>query len=164
MKKNNKGFMLVEVIIVTVVVATIMISLYVAFNKVYTAYEEKNNYTNIDGIYALKLIKDDYVNNLKLNDEIKKLPDYNYCKEIEDPEDSSYLGNVFTEYKINKVYLIKTDQTDNLMSASELNQTFKDYIDYLVKKEITMNSDYMLLIEITIDSKNKIYNYAYLEI
>ena len=34
--------MLVEVIIVTVVVATIMISLYVAFNKVYTAYEEKN--------------------------------------------------------------------------------------------------------------------------
>ena len=164
MKKNNKGFMLVEVIIVTVVVATIMISLYVAFNKVYTAYEEKNNYTNIDGIYALKLIKDDYVNNLKLNDEIKKLPDYNYCKEIEDPKDSSYLGNVFTEYKINKVYLIKTDQTDNLMSVSKHNQTFKDYIDYLVKKEITMNSDYMLLIEITIDSKNKIYNYAYLEI
>ena len=54
MKKtlNNRGFMLVEVVIVTVVVAAIMTSLYVAFNRVYKAYESKTRYTNIDGIFV----------------------------------------------------------------------------------------------------------------
>lgn len=153
--------MLVEVIIVTVVVATIMISLYVAFNKVYTAYEEKNNYTNIDGIYALKLITDDYINKLEFNDLLNNTTSYS---EITNPEDESYIASVFKEYRINKVYLVNSSKINDLIKSKEINPTFIDYIDYLTKKRIIRHNNYVLLVEITIDSKNKVYNYAYLEI
>ena len=153
--------MLVEVIIVTVVVATIMTSLYVAFNKLYTAYDVKNKYNNIDGIYALKLIKDDLVDNMELNTLINNTSTYS---ELINPNDSSYIANVFTEYKINKLYLIKTSDISSFKTISDINQTFKDYIDYLVTKEIINNSDYLLVLEITVDTENEIYNYAYLEV
>lgn len=151
--------MLVEVIIVTVVVATIMTSLYVAFNKLYTAYDVKNKYNNIDGIYALKLIKDDLVDNMELNTLINNTSTYS---ELINPNDGSYIANVFTEYKINKLYLIKTSDISSFKTISDINQTFKDYIDYLVTKEIINNSDYLLVLEITVDTENEIYNYAYL--
>ena len=66
-KLNNKGFMLVEVIIVTVIVATIMTSLYVAFTRVYKVYDMKSRYSNIDGIYALNTIMNYYVENVSMN-------------------------------------------------------------------------------------------------
>ena len=72
MKKNNKGFMLVEVIIVTVIVATIMTSLYVAFVRVYKVYDIKDKYSNVDGIYALNMIMDYYVDNITINN-IRKI-------------------------------------------------------------------------------------------
>ena len=68
MKKNNKGFMLVETIIVTVVVATIMISLYVAFNRIYGAYESKKTYMDIEPIYAIDIIKDYLIDEFLIED------------------------------------------------------------------------------------------------
>ena len=71
MKKNRmfdtKGFMLVEVIVVTVVVATIMVSLYVAFNRVYAAYDLKESYTNIDAVYGIKAVEDYFIDNMQFN-------------------------------------------------------------------------------------------------
>lgn len=153
--------MLVEVIIVTVVVATIMTSLYVAFNKVYTAYDEKSSYSNIDGIYALKLIKDNMINDLTINTKLNETTSYSKI----DYAEGSYLDSVFSEYKINSVYLIKVsdENVSSFKNDFSINQTFKDYLDYLVNKQIALDNN-LLLVEITIDYENKIYNYAYLEV
>ena len=75
-KNNNKGFMLVEVIIVTVVIATIMTSLYVAFSRVYKVYDMKSKYSNIDGIYALNIIKNYYIENITINKMINNSSTY----------------------------------------------------------------------------------------
>ena len=68
MKKNNKGFMLVEVIITSTVVITTLVAFYTNFEKLYKKYNENNNYHDIDGLYATKevinyFIKDDSVDN-----------------------------------------------------------------------------------------------------
>ena len=63
MNKNNKGFMLVEVIVTSVVIATAMISLYSTFNRLYTSYNRNISYYNIDAIYATKTTIDYLLNN-----------------------------------------------------------------------------------------------------
>ena len=54
MKKKRNGFMLAELIITSTVVITALVALYATFNKIYSQYKEKNNYYDIDGIYATK--------------------------------------------------------------------------------------------------------------
>ena len=58
MIKNNKGFMLAEVVIVSAVLITTLVSLYAGFAKVYKAYEERSSFFDTDSIYALKSIED----------------------------------------------------------------------------------------------------------
>ena len=110
MKKNNKGFMLVEVIVVTVVVSTIMTSLYVLFNRVYNAYDKKNQYTEVDTIYALKMIEDYLVDNFKLNELINNTSTYS---EIICGTEETYCNSVFKEYNINKMYIVKATELNN---------------------------------------------------
>jgi Tfp pilus assembly protein PilE len=65
MIKNNKGFMLIEVIITSTIVLTTLIALYASFNKLYNNYRIKNNYHNLDATYATKEI----INSMLKNDE-----------------------------------------------------------------------------------------------
>jgi len=44
MIKNNKGFMLAEVVIVSAVIMTCLVTLYTSFNKMYNLYKDTYNY------------------------------------------------------------------------------------------------------------------------
>lgn len=187
-KLNNFGFMLVEVIIVTVVVVSIMTSLYVVFNRVYKMYEIKNKYSNIDGIYALGLVRDELVDNLTINDLLKEAGENTYVT----IDENKCVGNVefcnaiFSNYKINKVILVNLyshiiENNSNVDKFSDISNTFSDYISYLnntefsdyeqiykeyeddVNKDDTMFMAYFL-IEVTVDDVNEIYNYACLPV
>ena len=102
--------MLVEVIIVTVVIATIMTSLYVAFSRVYKVYDMKSKYSNIDGIYALNIIKNYYIENITINKMINDSSTYidlkkdiensnKYCKSITFPSFSTPIQSSVFRYK-----------------------------------------------------------------
>ena len=54
MLKNNKGFMLIEVIVTSTIVVTTMIALYAGYIKLYNTYKQRNSYYNIDATYATK--------------------------------------------------------------------------------------------------------------
>lgn len=154
--------MLVEVIVVTVVVATIMTSLYVLFNRVYNTYDKKNQYTDVDTIYALKMIEDYLVDNFKLNELINNTSTYS---EIVCGDAETYCNSVFKEYNINKMYIVKktglTQLKDNVS-----NETFKEYIEYLINAVDTDKYSELLIVETyTIkeeDKKNILNKYAYL--
>lgn len=163
--------MLVEVIIVTVVVVTIMTSLYVVFNRVYNAYDKKSTYNNIDAIYALKMFEDHLIDtddasgNIKLNSLIREsggAPVAISCDGV------TYCDSLFKEYNINKLYFVKKDYVKSSNSQfGSLNQTFKEYIDYLNNAVINeTTSDYMFIIEThSVESDASILNkYAYLEV
>ena len=156
MKINNKGFMLVEIVVVTVVVVTIMTSLYIVFNRVYNAFEIKSTYSDINAIYALDLLRDymiekETTNSFVYNDLIKRVQTENYveitCNLNEDFK--TYCNEVFEKYNINRVFITKNnkDSLDDIKNIN-INQTFKEYIDYL---ENTLNfensEEEILLIE-----------------
>ena len=175
MKKNNKGFMLVEVIIVTVVVATIMTSLYVVFNRVYNAYDKKSTYNDINAIYALRMISDYMIDVETFNQLIINFSDSSpfelTCDMIVSGDDT-YCNSVFDKYNINKMYFVKNDKTFlEKIKEESINQTFKDYIDYLINIGIYTDTfsekgkyAELLIVEThSLDSDRNILNkYAYL--
>lgn len=53
MKKNNKGFMLAETLLVTAFVAGVLIYLYVQFANLSNNYNESYTYNTVEDLYAL---------------------------------------------------------------------------------------------------------------
>lgn len=152
-KLNSNGFMLVEVIIVTVIVATIMTSLYIAFTRIYKVYDMKSKYSNIDGIYALNTIRNYYIENITLNklinDSTTNTPYYidlktdtentkKYCSTLEGINYCNNISSVIKNYNINSLYIVKVDSNlqqglKNLRNSDNITETFKEYIDYLLE-------------------------------
>ena len=62
MKKNNRGFMLVEILIVVTVIVTSMIFLFVQISNMNNSYDEVFKYDTITSIYAMENIKKFLVN------------------------------------------------------------------------------------------------------
>ena len=63
-KVNNKGFVLLETLVVTIFISGVLIFLFSQFSSLSRSYEESYKYNKVDGIYALnnisKYILDDW--------------------------------------------------------------------------------------------------------
>lgn len=184
-KNNNKGFMLIEVVIVTVVVVTIMTSLYIVFNRVYNAYDKKSTYTDVNSIYALKMIKDYMIdiesnNTFMLDNLVNSNTTFTSVEcSTENTSFNSYCDSIYEEYNVNEMYIVKNNEASlNSLKNNVTNQTFKEYIEYLVNIGV-YKSDYfedgakysdLLIIEThSIDSGDKedkkiLNKYAYLPV
>lgn len=192
MKKNNKGFMLVELIITSTVIVAALIGLYTSYSRIYSLYQEKNTYYNIDGVYATKEIINDLLETGNLNSLLNQLKGSNYIYIIDNEKDnekcnskSAICPTIKDLYNINKMILVEYDKnTLNKLKNEPINETFKEYIDYVIKYYgIKENDDYnyIVLTEIEIGNKqtenkqteietenkqteNKQYNYSNLRI
>ena len=151
MNKNTKGFMLVEVVITSTVILTALITLYTSFEKLYKKYNEKNNYHNIDSIYATKEVVKYFITNDNFNfntylNEVFNNNNYdyiikdttvgdiikdNYC---ENNTVCSSLNVVKETYNIKNMVITEYDKSDlnNFKQNENINETFKDYIDYVI--------------------------------
>ena len=58
MKLSRKGFMLAEVVVVAVVIATVLVTLFTGLNNVSSAYETRNRYYDVDSLYIAMEIND----------------------------------------------------------------------------------------------------------
>ena len=61
--KNSKAFALVETLIVSTIIATILMYVFIQFNKVESKYDESFRYNGVDNLYNLDSIKG-YINSL----------------------------------------------------------------------------------------------------
>ena len=61
--KNSKAFALVETLIVSTIIATILMYVFVQYNKVESKYDETFAYNDVDNLYKLDGIKG-YINSL----------------------------------------------------------------------------------------------------
>ena len=173
MKKNNKGFMLIEVIVTSTIVLTTMIFLYSSFNKLSNNYKIRNSYYNIDATYATKemissmLKRDDNNINNFINDTfynsyysyiIKKEGDLinckisiNSCNNLK--EFYSIENMIFSEYDLESLNYLKDNES--------INQTFREYIEYLDKyydiESTKYDYNYIILTEV---KENNNYYYA----
>lgn len=135
MKMNNKGFMLAEVVVVSVVIAMILVTSFTGLNKVSSGFNTRNKYFDIDSEYlAIEvnnfLIKNGNINNLIENNTSKKI-------------DISSITTVYSGYdSINAYFSLYSD--DKISSLSD-KQTFNDYITYF-RGHFDFNEEYTYVI------------------
>ncbi len=127
MKKNNRGFMLVETLIVGLFVATTLIYLYIQFSNLNRSYSDSFKYNTVEGLYALKDVREYIVlNQESIEDEIF---DNNYtldpCSILPDEE---YCRALLSKENINTI-IITYNEVSNSNIPTDLDQNFLDFIN-----------------------------------
>lgn len=166
MIKNNKGFMLAEVVIVSAVLITTLVSLYAGFAKVYKAYEERSSFFDTDSIYALKSIEDTLIDEGLFNNIINEINTSNYVSYLaenltDDSYINSYLKELLGNYNIEYFYITKYDNASliTIMESDTDNIVFNDFLTYL-QKNLTFDNNYNYIFL----SKTKDGRFAYLRV
>lgn len=121
--------MLAEVVVVSAVISTVLVTMYIAINRVSSAYETRNNYYDIDALFFAEEIND-------------------LIKDKEPPTESKLLlGDLSTAYKslnykeANGYYITPSTLNNNI----EGKQTLKDFISYL-KNKLSNDNNYNYII------------------
>lgn len=163
MKLNKKGFMLAEVVVVSVVIATVLVTAYTALSRLSSAYETRNRYYDIDAAYMAVMANDIIIKNGNVNNFVRenKLIDlYEEDRDIEYPTMIfDYETNTFVNYYFSPYNKGKLEPTSNITNSK---QTFKDYLNYL-SNNLDFNEEYTYLIITERCSKideNDCYYYA----
>lgn len=161
MRINRKGFMLAEVVVVSVIVCVCLVSLATGISRVSKAYDTRNRYYDINALYMaekanLFLIDNGEINKLLRDNTSDKIVNNDLNKVIEfykTSNDGSEVNIYFTKYNKDKIESMK-----NIVNTK---QTYKDFIDYLgghldFEKE-DKDYNYMLISEICNDSDDCYY-------
>lgn len=166
MIKNNKGFMLAEVVIVSAVLITTLVSLYAGFAKVYKAYEERSSFFDTDSIYALKSIEDTLIDEGLFNNIINEINTSNYVSYLaenltDDSYINSYLKELLGNYNIEYFYITKYDNASltTIIESDANNIIFNDFLKHL-QKNLTFDNNYNYIFL----SKTKDGRFAYLRV
>lgn len=132
-KLNKKGFMLAEVVIVSVVVAVTLVSLFVGLNRVTKAYEKRNNYYDIDAEYLC----------IEANNTLTSKPSFDGKINI------GWLSNYKTIFGFENVSVYYSNcKLNSINNLNVTNQTFKDYISYLSNNLDCTGYSYVIISEI----------------
>lgn len=122
--------MLAEVVVVSAVISTVLVTMYIAINRVSSAYETRNSYYDIDALFFAE----------EINDLIKD-------KELQKDSNSKLLlGDLSTAYqslgyKANGYYITPS----TLNNTIEGKQTLKDFMSYL-KTKLSNDNNYTYII------------------
>lgn len=181
-KKNVKGFMMAELVVVGAVVLTTLVGLYTSFNKIFSAYDVRLSYYDVATLYRLGYYRDILIENNLINDIIDNFfKNDNRIVNIYDSENFNGQFNIPEEEnmknKEDKVFMIynKKEKVNSIIFGDiEVNKTFKDYVDYLEESVDFSDFDYMFIMERCSLSKSETSNdeqivdnnkcsYAYLE-
>ena len=121
-KLGRKGFMLAEVVVVSAVISTVLVTMYIAINRVSSAYETRNSYYDIDALFFAE----------EINDLIKdKGPQT-------DSNSKLLLGDLSTAYQ-------SLGYKATLNNTIEGKQTLKDFMSYF-KSKLSNDNNYTYII------------------
>ncbi len=178
-KVNNKGFMLVEVIITSAIIIGAMVSLYVSFNRLYIVYNERGKYYDVDGLYAAKVVEDYLIDELVINNLISGNNDYHnllesnsackngYCcsSTYFNVDQRTYCNEVIEHYDITCLYFAKntTLALEGIKQGNPGNDTLNEYIDYLEKSD-EFSSEYSYIFILEEKKSDADYYYANLKV
>ena len=138
--RKSRGFALVETLIVSTIIATILIYVFVQFNALQSEYNESFKYNDVDDLYKLDSIKS-YINSLdntaKTNIITKITSDDIIIMDKEDNTytDITYFDNqndLLTNLGIKTLILTKADI--NNVDTSSLSKNINDMIKRIDNK------------------------------
>lgn len=147
--KNSKAFALVETLIVSTIIATILMYVFVQYNKVESKYDETFAYNDVDNLYKLDGIKG-YINSLdstSITTITTKIDSDDII--IMDKNDDTYTNieyldnqvDLLTNLDIKTLILTKADI--NNVDISSLSVTLKN----MIKKIDNKSDNYRIIAE-----------------
>ena len=164
-KLNNKGFMLVEVVITSSVIAATLVGLFITLNKVSSSYEKRNRYYDLDA-QQLAIEFNEFAKREEIikKDDIKNKMIYDYVLQDKIEKYEVSFGPLLTN--LNRYCRIYTasynkDSISNLVDSNST-ESFKDYIKYL-KNSFDSNTVYSYVVIVEMwnkEDKNDYYYYA----
>lgn len=154
MIKKHNGFALVETLIVSTVVATILIYIFIQFNNLTTKYENSFKYNDVDDLYRLDNIAT-FINSMPLDSKNLIANEINNnSKVLISLKDGAYKNiNYFDNHTsfledLNIKNLVITKADIDSLDTSFLSQNMKN----MIKKINTNDTNYRLLVEFNNDS------------
>lgn len=144
-KKNNKGFMLAETLIVTTFVAGVLIFLFIQFLRLNNSYSDYYAYNTTEDLYALEDIKDyiqsdniakQYINDNVSSSEYIKITN---CNAFTNKE---YCLKLFELENIKKIFVVS-----NPISIDDISITDETLLKFIRKINNDGNEPYRLIVE-----------------
>lgn len=157
MKKNNRGFMLVETLIVSVFILSTLIFLYVQYQKITQGYDVTYKYNPTDRLYATYNIKDYILRNgyenlvVALSNSDDKYIDITTCQ-TEYLSNTDYCQSLLNFLNVKQVIFTRENTTElvsDLKNISLLSESMKDFIRYI--KYSNQPTKYRLIVEFNDD-------------
>ena len=147
--KNSKAFALVETLIVSTIIATILMYVFIQFNKVESKYDESFRYNGVDNLYNLDSIKG-YINSLDsalITYIVTKINNDDII--IMDKNDDTYTNIEYLDNQIDLLAnldiktLVLTKADINNVDTSSLSKTLKN----MIKKIDNKSDNYRIIAE-----------------
>ena len=138
MKLGRKGFMLVVVVVVSAVIATVLVTMFIAINRVSSSYSTRDSYNSVDALYLAMAVNDILRENNDLSDLVCNNSN---TREITD----SSLKDVYKDIGSINLYYSPYDR-DKVLSLKRNKATFDGFIDYISNKLDYSNTNYNYLI------------------
>lgn len=134
-KRNEKGFFLVETMLVISIVAVVLLIVFKLFTSVYYGFLESENYNTVNAINALSNIQKYYESIGEIDTSL--LSETNTYIELTNDEkySSPYYTRIKEEYGITDVYLIDLDYFLNSNNVSNFPVLFRRYLKTLKNVE-----------------------------
>ena len=157
-KNNNKGFMLLETMIVSAFIITTLTFLYVQFSNLKKSYEESFKYDSIPELYKTKEIDkfittnygyDDIINDLNNSeDKYIELFNDNICNLTYFSQYNSDCNRLIRDMNIKTVLLVSADLSSTINKFKTNNPYSNGLYQYIKKiKQKNDSSLYSLIIE-----------------
>ena len=152
MKKNSKGFMLIDTLIVSITVSAILIYLYFQFANVNDSYTKNFRYNTVPGLYGGADIKENIIYNGKSNIytdvasntfvDLSNCPATYY-------NNTDYCNVLYTALDVKKVIITKSSLADikNLMKQATNVNNYDETLRELISKSPDSTSGYQVIIE-----------------
>lgn len=161
MKINNKGFMMAEIVVVSAVICTVLVTLFTALNRIVNLYDTRSRYYDINALYMaeqanLYLIKSKMINPIVRAGTTIKIEDsglysnINFYKEGNPNREVNIYYSPFTSEGLAKITTLEGVKPSLQAFATYLSKHF--IFDSPVEDE--SEYEYVIISEICEDTNN----------
>ena len=159
-KKNNKGFLLMETVIVGVLVLAIFVLVYQNLVPTIGEYETRIRYDDVDSVYAANMFKNILTNDANFKNIIQEVENKGY-KDVTDC--TAFTGDLRTSCQVlkqqygitgNNRIIVGLIPFTQVVTISNLPRGFLDYVKYLQTSAPDIVSGYVVMISRTITYKD----------
>lgn len=157
MNKNNKGFMLLETLIVSTIILSTLIFLFVQFTNIKSSYEISFKYNTVPGIYLAKELSDfllennidsDLSNQLDTNENgFIDITSHTYINNGENEFYKTMINNMNIKsviYTSDNLEKLKTYLNSNSVDKTIFTEKFKEFI-FSLKTNDTSNNRLIIM-------------------